>query len=134
MQTDQITRPPTPSSAVTVPAGQRRERRLQVVVTVKVFPDTNSPECQSCCTYEISTYGARLVAPIGVKQVGQTIFLQRHNRRAKYTVVWIGKPETSQAGQVGVECIEPGNVIWENEIRGKISVSQTKVSRELPGA
>jgi hypothetical protein len=46
--------------------------------------------------------------------------LQRHNRRARYKVIWIGKPGTTEAGQVGVETLEPNNVIWETEIRSRL--------------
>ena len=87
---------------------------------VKVFPDIASIESQNCCTYEISTTGARLVMPPGIKTVGQTIWLQRQNRRARYRVAWIGQEGTSQQGQVGVETLEPGNVIWEPEIKARI--------------
>jgi len=103
---------------------RREEKRLQVVVPVKVFPDTGSFESQVCCTYEISTLGARLTALPTLKEVGQVIFLQRQNRRAKYRVIWIGAPETSQAGQVGVENLEPANMIWESEIKSRISWSR----------
>jgi PilZ domain len=99
----------------------RRERRLHVAVPVKVFPDAAGVEFQTCCTYEISTVGARLVAPQGIKTVGQIVVLQRHNRRAKYKVIWIGKPDTSEAGQVGLETLEPSNVIWESEIRMRLA-------------
>src|SRR5262249_15444249 len=73
---------------------QRRERRLHLAVPVKVFPDLKSLDSQTCVTYEISTIGARLVAPQGVKEIGQIIGLERHKRRARYKVVWIGKPGT----------------------------------------
>jgi hypothetical protein len=89
-------------------------------VPVKVFPDISSIESQNCCTYEISTNGARLVAPPGIKATGQVIWLQRQNRRAKYKVMWIGEPGTSLQGQVGVETLEPSNVIWEPEIKARI--------------
>src|SRR5689334_904988 len=98
----------------------RHEKRLHLAVPVKVFPDVASIESHNCCTYEISTNGARLVAPPGIKKVGQTIWLQRQNRRARYKVIWIGQDGTSQQGQVGVECLEPSNVIWEPEIKARI--------------
>jgi hypothetical protein len=114
-----------PSKAVATPfkpaVEPRRERRLHVAVPVKVFPDVAGVEFQTCCTYEISTVGARLVAPQGIKTVGQIIILQRHNRRAKYKVIWIGKPDTPEAGQVGLETLEPSNVIWESEIRMRLA-------------
>jgi hypothetical protein len=109
------------SSATAFAGARREEKRLQVVVPIKVFPDVKSIESHACCTYEISTLGARLGSLPSIKEVGQVIFLQRQNRRAKYKVVWIGEPETSQAGQIGVECLEPGNMIWENEIKSRIS-------------
>jgi hypothetical protein len=99
---------------------KRQEKRLHLAVPVKVFPDVASLDSQNCCTYEISTNGARLVAPPGVKTVGQTIYLQRQNRRARYKVMWIGEPGTSLEGQVGVESLEPYNVIWEPEIKARI--------------
>src|SRR2546430_14865003 len=101
-------------------ADKRREKRLHLAVPVKIFPDIASMETQACCTYEISTTGARLVAPPGIKRVGQIIWMQRQNRRAKYKVIWIGEADSSLAGQVGVETMEPANVIWENEIKARI--------------
>ena len=77
-------------------------------------------EWHSCCTYEVSLLGARIAALPGIREVGQTIWIQRLNRRSKYKVAWIGKSGTSLSGQVGVESLEPGNVIWENEIRARI--------------
>ena len=62
--------------------------------------------------------GARLVTVSGITKVGQDIWLQRHTRRAKYRVIWIGERDTVQAGQIGVETLEPANVIWENELSG----------------
>ena len=98
----------------------RNEQRLHIAVPVKVYPDLRSVESHTCCTYEISPSGARIAALPGIKQVGQIIFLQRHNRRARYKVIWIGQPDTSHAGQVGVESLEPANVIWETEIKARL--------------
>jgi hypothetical protein len=107
------------TSVATAP-DKRHEKRLHLAVPVKVFPDVASIESQNCCTYEISATGARLVAPPGIKTVGQTVWVQRHNRRARYKVAWIGESGTSLEGQVGVESLEPANVIWEPEIKARI--------------
>lgn len=111
----------TPSKPAVDP---RRERRIHIAVPVKVFSDAGSPDFQTCCTYEISTIGARLVTPPGIKETGQIVMLQRHNRRAKYKVVWIGKPDTPEAGQVGVETVDPHSVIWENEIKTRLAKAE----------
>jgi len=92
-----------------------------VAVPVKLFLEADATNHQLCCTYEISMEGARLVAVSGVTKTGQIIWLQRHNRRAKYKVIWIGKPGTEQAQQIGVELLEPAIIIWENELRMRIS-------------
>jgi PilZ domain-containing protein len=121
MEPKQVASPaPTGAPSVATAPDKRHEKRLHLAVPVKVFPDVTSVESQNCCTYEISTTGARLVAPPGIRNVGQTIWLQRQNRRARYKVAWIGKEGTSQQGQVGVETLEPGNVIWEPEIKARI--------------
>ncbi|HLW55671.1 MAG TPA: hypothetical protein VKW06_22775 [Candidatus Angelobacter sp.] len=103
------------------PADPRRERRVHIAVPVKVFADVKTVDFQTCCTYEISTIGVRLVASQGIKEVGQVIVLQRQNRRARFKVTWIGKPNTAESGQVGVESLEPNNVIWENEIKARLA-------------
>jgi hypothetical protein len=111
---------PKPGIAPKPDFDPRREKRLHIAVPVKVFADAASPDFQTCCTYEISTIGVRLVAPSGIKETGQVIVLQRHTRRARYKVIWIGKPGTAEAGQVGVETLEPNTPIWENEIRTRL--------------
>jgi hypothetical protein len=101
----------------------RREKRLHIAIPVKVFPSLTASASQTCCTYDISATGARLVAPHGVREVGQIISLKRLSRRASYKVVWIGKPGTSREGQVGVAAMNPKNVIWENEITTRLKRS-----------
>ena len=58
--------------------------------------------------------------PPGIKTVGQIIRLQRQNRRARNKVVWMGQPNTTLVGQVGVETLEPANVMWEPEIKARV--------------
>ena len=109
---------------VSLPVEPRREKRLHIAVPVKIFLDPESTNFQLCCTYEISLVGARLVAVSGITKVGQTIWVQRHSRRAKYRVIWIGQPDTENAEQLGVEVMEPANIIWENELRMRITQSK----------
>jgi len=111
----------TPS--VAPPRVERREKRIHVAVPVKLFLEQDSSNYQLCCTYEISMVGARLVAVSGVNKVGQIVWLQRQNRRARYKVIWIGEPGSDLAQQIGVETQEPVNVIWENELRMRMSQS-----------
>ena len=108
------------AQSVSPPRVERREKRIHVAVPVKVYTEADSSNYQLCCTYEISLIGARLVAVSGVNKVGQILWIQRQNRRGKFKVVWIGEPDTELAHQVGVETLEPANVIWESELRMRI--------------
>lgn len=114
---------PSVNAAQAPQAESRREKRVHVAVPVKVFLDPSSANFQLCCTYEISMIGARLVTVAGVEKVGQILWLQRHNKRAKYRVIWVGEPKTKQAGQVGVEVVDSSAPIWENELRLRIMQS-----------
>lgn len=114
----------SPGTSVPIATDLRQEGRIHIAVPVKVFPDLKGLDSYSCCTYEISLRGARLSSPPGITQVGQIIWIQRQNRRARYKVIWIGKPDTAHAGQVGAESLDPTNVIWETEIKTRIMNSR----------
>lgn len=113
-----------PGKSSSLAVDPRQETRLHIAVPVKVCPDLRATDWHSCCTYEISLHGARLAALPGITQVGQVIWVQRQNRRAKFKVAWVGEAGTSQSGQIGVESMEPGNVIWESEIKVRIKNSR----------
>ena len=70
------------------------------------------------CTANVSTHGARLVVVRGVKSVGEILALDRGKKRALYRVMWIGKPGTPQQNQIGVQCIEPGKMMWDEMLEG----------------
>jgi len=70
------------------------------------------------CTANVSTHGARLVGVRGVKSVGEILALDRGKKRALYRVMWIGKPGTPQQNQIGVQCIEPGKMMWDEMLEG----------------
>lgn len=111
---------PLNSASPSLTVDKRQEQRIHIAVPVKIFPDIRSVESYTCCTYEVSLVGARLASLPAVTKVGQVIWMQRQNRRARYKVIWIGQEGTSQAGQIGVESMEPANVIWESEIKARI--------------
>jgi len=115
------TEPRAPFSPAATAEDPRREKRVSIAVPVKIFLDPSSANFQHACTYDISMIGARLQGGTGIKTIGQEIWIQRLNKRAKYRVNWIGKPDTPEAGQVGVDLLEPDNVIWEGELKAKIT-------------
>src|ERR1700674_3191198 len=90
----------------------RNDVRLAVVLPVKVISNEIGVAPQWSCTYEISRRGARLKHVDGVSAAGQEIWIKRHNCKARYRVVWIGKPETAEAEQFAAECLDE-TLIWD---------------------
>lgn len=107
------------SSFASVLNAMRKEARLLVALPVKVLNQENASLAKWACTYEVSRRGVRL-QNVSEATVGQDIWIQRQNRKAKYRVSWIGQPETSRAGQMGAECLEE-RVIWDDEIQGRLT-------------
>jgi hypothetical protein len=97
----------------------RNDVRLAVVLPVKVISNEIGVAPQWSCTYEVSLRGARLKQVAGVSEAGQEIWIKRHNSKAKYRVIWIGKPGTADAGQFAVECLE-NTVIWEGDVASRL--------------
>jgi len=106
------------SSLTEILSAMRKGDRLAVALPVKVLVTENATTAEWSCTYEVSRTGIRLKQVSSLK-VGQEIWVQRQRRRAMYRVVWMGQPETVQAGQMGVECMDE-RVIWEDEIQGRL--------------
>ena len=97
----------------------RNDVRLAVVLPVKVISNEIGVAPQWSCTYEVSLRGARLKQVDGVSEAGQEIWIKRHNSKAKYRVVWIGRPESAETGQFAAECLDQ-TVIWEPEVTSRL--------------
>lgn len=106
------------SSIAELLISMRKEERLNVAIPIKIITTEKGTVMQWSCTYEISRRGARLKQVNGVS-VGQEIWVQRHTRRVKFRVVWIGSPDTAESGQMGVECLEEKS-LWGDEIQGRL--------------
>src|SRR5579872_1337382 len=93
----------------------RRESRVTAALPVTVeFADASAP--QTVCTYDGSQNGARIARPRGEVLVDQTFWLIRKMRKALHRVVWIGS-ESYRNGQIGVECVQDGKRIWDDELQ-----------------
>ena len=75
-------------------------------------------------------HGARLKGLPCWSGPGETIGVRQGTEKARFKVVWIGKPGTPQEGQVGLFCIETGKFIWgvtapATEARTMVSLAGT---------
>ncbi len=100
--------------------GLYKKQRLSIAIPVRVFV-TQLAAPVMACTYELSRKQVRLRSIQGITAVGQEIWIQRQNRKAKYRVIWIGTPDSAKENQFGAECVDVENVIWEDEIRRQLA-------------
>ena len=68
---------------------------------------------QIAYTLDVSPKGARLAGVKGLKCPGQLIVVRRKTDEAQFRVIWIGRLHTQQEGQIGIECVEAGKIIWD---------------------
>jgi hypothetical protein len=92
----------------------RSEPRTSHESPVRVFgmDSAGRPINQTGWTVDISQHGARLKGLPFWSGPGETIGVRHGTEKARFKVVWVGKPGTPQEGQVGLLCIETGKFIW----------------------
>ncbi len=93
---------------------ERRERRTNLVLTVKVSGMDADGKLfeQEAGTVDVTTTGARLS---GIRQAlhrGCIVTVQRGSSRARFRVTWIGEEGGPDAGQIGIQLVESGKLIW----------------------
>lgn len=119
----------------------RIDKRIHVCLPIRVtYWDADSkPRLEMACTYDISSHGARLTGLRCVKQAGEILAIERGKNKALCRVAWIGDPNSQLRGQVGVQCVEEGKVLWESELRDleeayDLITQDTVVTRLSPSA
>lgn len=93
----------------------RKYKRACLALPVRVsrrIPE-GSTTSQMACTLDVTPEGARLNGIYSVQAPGEVISVERGKNKAYFRVVWIGERGTAQAGQVGVQCVEPDKNIWD---------------------
>jgi TonB family protein len=94
--------------------GIRRCSRTKMVLPLRVWLDEQEGETspvQWAHTIEISDLGCRLGGLRTELSVGQTITLQRGQKKASFRVVW-AKHLAATENQAGIEAVESGVNIW----------------------
>src|SRR5437868_14339401 len=91
---------------------QVAELRLQIQLKVRVWgmDSGGRPFATQAETIEISGLGARLKGVRGVKE-GDIIGIQYTEQKARFTVIWSGRPGSLQDGEIGVRTVEGNKCI-----------------------
>lgn len=94
--------------------GNRRETRVVVSIPVRVsgIDHDGHPFSQTAQTVDVSRTGARISGIRCLRQTGEMVTLECGTRAARFMVVWIGRPGSSEEGQFGVKALEPEKRIF----------------------
>jgi hypothetical protein len=90
--------------------GKRRQKRVKMVVPVRLW---DGQSCEIVHTLDVTPGGTRLGGLRHSPTPGTVVEVQRHNKRARFRVVWAASPSAkSKEIQVGLQCMEPEKHIW----------------------
>ncbi len=85
-------------------------------IRVTYWDGANKPSLAMACTYDISPHGARVTGLQCVPEAGEIIAVERGKNKVFCRITWVGEPNSELGGQLGIECIESGRVMWEAEL------------------
>ena len=98
-----------------VPAGTQRYERTKMVLPLRVWLNERSSDAATLAhTLDISPIGGRLGGLRSPVRPGQTITLQRGQRKGQFRVVWSKTLAPSEV-QAGIEALDGGRNIWDIE-------------------
>ncbi len=105
--------------ANTAPPPERVDKRVHVALPIRVtyWDQDDKPGLEMACTYDISAHGARISSLRFVNQAGEIVAVERGRNKAYCRVVWVGDSESKLQGQIGLQCVEAGRNLWDNELR-----------------
>lgn len=92
----------------------RREQRVDLALPVKVSGmDANGKLFeQEAGTVDVTTTGARLSGIVHPLHRGCIVSVQRGPSKARFRVVWVGEKGGLDEGQIGVQLVDAGKLIW----------------------
>ena len=92
----------------------RREQRTKLALTVKVSGmDANGKLFeQEAATVDVTTTGARLSGITHPLHRGCIVSVKRRSSQARFRVTWVGEEGGMDEGQIGIQLLEGGKLIW----------------------
>jgi len=117
---------------------ERTEPRYDLTLPVRLTgSDVNGhPLNQEVLTINISRNGALLKGIFGQLRLGSEVFLARSKKREPFLVAWLGKEDTSGAGQIGVSAVAQESSFWDDMLQTRLpeapAAADGKDSRKLP--
>jgi len=99
---------------------ERQGKRVSVALPIRVIYQDGGlkPQVEMACTYDISAQGARISALRNLKAAGDIVTVERGRSKATCRVAWIGQEGPQGRRQIGLQCVNPDETLWEIELRG----------------
>jgi hypothetical protein len=93
---------------------RRREQRITRPLTVRLWglDSAGRPFGSTATTLDISPTGACLEGVRGQLAAGSVVGLQYEDRKARFSVAWVGESGSEREGQIGLKCLEPEKKVW----------------------
>ncbi|HXE90655.1 MAG TPA: PilZ domain-containing protein [Terriglobales bacterium] len=93
---------------------RRREPRVTRPLTVRLWglDSAGRPFGSTATTLDISPAGACVHGVRGQLAAGDVVGLQYEDRKARFSVAWVGEPGSEREGQIGLKCLEPEKKVW----------------------
>jgi hypothetical protein len=112
-------KPKKKRESATAPPPERTDKRIHVALPIRVtyWDQDKKPGLEMACTYDISAHGARISSLRFVNQAGEIVAVERGRNKAFCRVVWVGDDKSKLQGQIGLQCVESGRNLWDNELR-----------------
>ena len=98
--------------------GKRNTDRLKLVLPVRLWgvDTTGKPFHQMAHTLNVNHSGARLGGVRVLMPVDEIVGVQYKHKKARFKVVWLGRPGTKSEEQIGITRIQGEPEIWPMEM------------------
>lgn len=98
---------------------RRRSPRVEAVFPVRVWGlDANTvPFMETVRATSISSGGALIQGLRRQVRLGEMLEVQLGEEKCQFRVVWVGKPGTRNAGEIGLESVESETCLWDINLR-----------------
>src|SRR5215472_6038127 len=95
--------------------GNRSEKRITAIYPIRLWGmDANGrPFIEAATTLNVSRTGVLLKDVPAKLAVGDVIALRFGEQKCRFRIVWIGQAGTSEAGNLGLQSLQPHKYIWD---------------------
>ena len=110
---------PKPAAEPKSYTGLRREQRMNITLTVRVWGMDLNGELfeQDAYTIDITTTGARVAGITHPLERGCVVGIKHQTSKARYRVKWVGPAGSQIEGQIGLQLVDEGKLIWGRALR-----------------